>query len=115
MQVEGTRVGEKGTSSTNNIYLDQDGFDTLVENMNASAANMTIPDEAFDNYKAAKGTDSIKKMNSKWKKIQKMTNRYKEFLSLDVSIAYAEATKRIIEANQESGDAINSIKSSGNK
>lgn len=28
-------------------------------------------DEAFDNYKAAKGTDSIKKMSANWKKIQK--------------------------------------------
>lgn len=104
MQEKGTSAGEK------DIYLEESNFNKLIENMNESAAYMTIPKEAFDNFKAANGTDSIKKMNSKWKKIRKMTNRYKEFLSIDVSLAYAESIKRINETAQASGDGINSKK-----
>ena len=105
-QVEGAYPGDT-SESTQNIYLDEEAFNSMLDAMNYSADNLTIPDEAFDNAFAANGTSTIGSLTAEWRKLQEMSNRYKKFMSVDVSGSFLQSIDRINEAVEESKNALN--------
>ncbi len=89
-----------------NVYLDSEKMDILLEAMGYSAEALQIPDDAFTNEESAEGTNTIESINKIWKSVQKMSNRYKSYMSVDVSGLFVESTNNIVAESQAAGDAM---------
>ena len=79
----------------------------MLNQMNCSADDLQLTDDIYINSEAAKGTDTLVKIEGVWKETQEMTNRYKSFMSVDVTGLLIESINNIKSAAQTSGDAIN--------
>ena len=99
-------LGLVNSDSSQGEYYNPEEFNLLLDDLNETASIMKIEDAVFTNKAAAEGTNAMELLNQKLDQVQQMTNRYKTFMTVDVSGLITDCTTNIQTADSISGDAI---------
>ena len=108
MQAEGIYAGpgEHNISSGDLEHYDKQRFNALMTAFNDSANKLAISKTIFDNEKKAEGTELIFELTSELRKMRKMTNNYKTFMTKDISGLITQCLENINSAENISGDSV---------
>ena len=100
-------LGLVGKDSSQGEYYNPDEFSKKIDDLKETASVMLIDDGVFSNQAGAEGTTAMEHLNKELLMVQSMTNRYKTFMSVDVSGLIEDCTSNIQEADSIAGDGIN--------
>ena len=108
MQAEGVYSGPGGkkTQSSDVEYYDKEIFDALMATFYDTADKLVIHKTIFEKGPSAEGTELMVELSAELRKMRKMTNRYRTFMTVEINGLIKDCLENINSAENISGDSV---------